>query len=56
LRIGRSSLLSILAGDLKGNRPAPANFVTRAEAWRPYRAYAAQHIWAEEEVTVIFKR
>ena len=30
--------------------------VTRAEAWRPYRAYAAQHIWAEDEATVIFKR
>jgi len=26
-------------------RPTPAALVARAEAWRPWRAYAAQHLW-----------
>lgn len=39
-----------------GTRPTPAQLGTRAEAWRPYRAYAAQHIWAEDEANVIFKK
>ncbi len=26
-------------------RPTPAALLTRAEAWRPWRAYAAQHLW-----------
>ena len=29
-----------------GLRPAPADVLARAEAWRPLRAYAAQHLWA----------
>ena len=29
-----------------GARPTPANLLTRAESWRPWRAYAAQHLWA----------
>ena len=28
-----------------GTRPTPAALLTRAEAWRPWRAYAAQHLW-----------
>ncbi|PJI55007.1 3-methyladenine DNA glycosylase 2, partial [Methylobacterium radiotolerans] len=24
----------------------------RAEAWRPFRAYAAQHLWAADEAAV----
>jgi AraC family transcriptional regulator of adaptative response / DNA-3-methyladenine glycosylase II len=24
----------------------PANLLSRAESWRPWRAYAAQHLWA----------
>jgi AraC family transcriptional regulator of adaptative response / DNA-3-methyladenine glycosylase II len=28
-----------------GKRPTPAAILTRAEAWRPWRAYAAQHLW-----------
>lgn len=26
-------------------RPSPAEILVRAEAWRPWRAYAAQHLW-----------
>ena len=29
-----------------GKRPAPKALIARAEAWRPWRAYAAQHLWA----------
>jgi AraC family transcriptional regulator of adaptative response / DNA-3-methyladenine glycosylase II len=28
-----------------GVRPTPAAVLARAEAWRPWRAYAAQHLW-----------
>jgi AraC family transcriptional regulator of adaptative response / DNA-3-methyladenine glycosylase II len=33
-----------------GVRPAPAALIDRAEAWRPWRAYAAQHLWCAEPV------
>jgi AraC family transcriptional regulator of adaptative response / DNA-3-methyladenine glycosylase II len=29
-----------------GHRPSPAELLRRAEAWRPYRAYAALHLWS----------
>ncbi len=29
-----------------GERPTPAELLKRAERWRPWRAYAAQHLWA----------
>ena len=29
-----------------GKRPEPSELLRRAEAWRPWRAYAAQHLWA----------
>ena len=29
-----------------GCRPTPASLLQRAEPWRPWRAYAAQHLWA----------
>lgn len=32
--------------DSHGQRPSPAEISARAEAWRPWRAYAAQHLWA----------
>lgn len=32
--------------DEAGNRPSPAELLARAEAWRPWRAYAASHLWA----------
>ncbi len=32
----------------KGRRPTPKALLARAEAWRPWRAYAAQHLWTSE--------
>jgi AraC family transcriptional regulator of adaptative response / DNA-3-methyladenine glycosylase II len=29
-----------------GTRPAESDVLARAEKWRPWRAYAAQHLWA----------
>ena len=34
------------AADRTGTRPTPADPLRRAEPWRPWRAYAAQHLWA----------
>ncbi|RAK52486.1 DNA-3-methyladenine glycosylase 2 family protein [Phenylobacterium deserti] len=31
-----------------GARPTPAELLARAEGWRPWRAYAAQHLWAAD--------
>ncbi|MFZ5668452.1 MAG: AlkA N-terminal domain-containing protein [Pseudomonadota bacterium] len=31
-----------------GGRPSPAQLLARAEAWRPWRAYAALHLWAAD--------
>ncbi len=31
-----------------GIRPGPAELTRRAEPWRPWRAYAAQHLWAAD--------
>ncbi len=30
----------------RGVRPTPASILTRADAWRPWRAYAAMHLWS----------
>jgi AraC family transcriptional regulator of adaptative response / DNA-3-methyladenine glycosylase II len=32
--------------DASGRRPNPSELLARAEAWRPWRAYAAQHLWS----------
>ena len=32
--------------DETGHRPTPRELSERAETWRPWRAYAAQHLWA----------
>jgi AraC family transcriptional regulator, regulatory protein of adaptative response / DNA-3-methyladenine glycosylase II len=32
-------------------KTTPANLLSRAESWRPWRAYAAQHLWAAKEKT-----
>ena len=40
-------LLRGVAG-LSGTRPTDAGLLDRAEPWRPWRAYAAQHLWAAE--------
>jgi AraC family transcriptional regulator, regulatory protein of adaptative response / DNA-3-methyladenine glycosylase II len=34
------------AAAMDGTRPTPAGLLRRAEPWRPWRAYAAQHLWA----------
>ncbi len=34
--------------DRTGRRPDPARLLARAERWRPWRAYAAQHLWASQ--------
>ena len=34
------------AADGGEGRPSPAQLTARAEAWRPWRAYAALHLWA----------
>jgi methylphosphotriester-DNA--protein-cysteine methyltransferase len=31
---------------LEGSRRAPSELIERSEGWRPWRAYAAQHLWA----------
>ncbi|HVU19143.1 MAG TPA: hypothetical protein VHE09_00305, partial [Rhizomicrobium sp.] len=31
-----------------GARPTPKALLARAEAWRPWRAYAAQHLWTSD--------
>jgi AraC family transcriptional regulator of adaptative response / DNA-3-methyladenine glycosylase II len=32
--------------DAEGKRPTARELLARAERWRPWRAYAAQHLWA----------
>jgi AraC family transcriptional regulator, regulatory protein of adaptative response / DNA-3-methyladenine glycosylase II len=41
--------------DAEGNRPTPAELAARAEAWRPWRAYAAQHLWAADAASSLPK-
>lgn len=36
------------AEKIDGTRPTSAGLLTRAESWRPWRAYAAQHLWAAD--------
>jgi AraC family transcriptional regulator of adaptative response / DNA-3-methyladenine glycosylase II len=31
-----------------GKRPTPKALLARAESWRPWRAYAAQHLWTSD--------
>ena len=38
-------LLRAMADD-SGRRPSPSELLTRSERWRPWRAYAALHLWA----------
>jgi hypothetical protein len=35
-----------------GARPAASEVLVRAEAWRPWRAYAAQHLWTRDAEAV----
>jgi AraC family transcriptional regulator of adaptative response / DNA-3-methyladenine glycosylase II len=52
-----ASDVGLLRGAARGasTRPTPADLLQRAEPWRPWRAYAAQHLWvadAERDQTV----
>src|SRR4029077_18155062 len=35
-------------GQGRGARPSPAELLEHAEQWRPWRSYAALHLWASE--------
>jgi AraC family transcriptional regulator of adaptative response / DNA-3-methyladenine glycosylase II len=37
------------AATMDGARPTSAHLLDRAESWRPWRAYAAQHLWAADK-------
>jgi AraC family transcriptional regulator of adaptative response / DNA-3-methyladenine glycosylase II len=41
------------AAMIAGTRPSPADLVGRAEPWRPWRAYAAQHLWAADASAMV---
>jgi AraC family transcriptional regulator of adaptative response / DNA-3-methyladenine glycosylase II len=36
------------AASIDGAKVMPTNLLGRAESWRPWRAYAAQHLWAAD--------
>jgi AraC family transcriptional regulator of adaptative response / DNA-3-methyladenine glycosylase II len=38
-----------------GHRPSPGELRDLSEAWRPWRAYAAQHLWAADAAAQIAK-
>jgi AraC family transcriptional regulator, regulatory protein of adaptative response / DNA-3-methyladenine glycosylase II len=40
------------AGLIEGMRSSPDSLLKRAESWRPWRAYAAQHLWAAQAVRI----
>jgi AraC family transcriptional regulator of adaptative response / DNA-3-methyladenine glycosylase II len=41
--------------DRNGVRPSPAALLTHAEQWRPWRAYAALHLWAADSHAIVEK-
>jgi len=43
-----AALLRCPAMALGGKRPTPKLLAARAESWRPWRAYAAQHLWTHD--------
>jgi AraC family transcriptional regulator, regulatory protein of adaptative response / DNA-3-methyladenine glycosylase II len=47
--VGDIGLLRALA-DRRGKRPTRGEMLATAERWRPWRAYAAQHLWASRGV------
>jgi AraC family transcriptional regulator, regulatory protein of adaptative response / DNA-3-methyladenine glycosylase II len=44
--IGLMQAMADVDADTNGQRPTPRALLARAEPWRPWRAYAAQHLWA----------
>ena len=51
---GDVGLLRALAKD--GTRPSADDLTARAEGWRPWRAYAALHLWASDPAAPAIKR
>ncbi len=49
------ALLRAMA-DETGKRPTADELLTRSERWRPWRAYAAQHLWAHDAAQPDLKR
>jgi AraC family transcriptional regulator of adaptative response / DNA-3-methyladenine glycosylase II len=44
-----ASDVALLRSAARGSaRPTPADLMQRAEPWRPWRAYAAQHLWVAD--------
>jgi AraC family transcriptional regulator, regulatory protein of adaptative response / DNA-3-methyladenine glycosylase II len=44
-----ASDVGLLRGAARGStRPTPADLLQRSEPWRPWRAYAAQHLWTAD--------
>lgn len=41
------------AMDSGGGKPSPAALVATAERWRPWRAYAAMHLWMQDGISLI---
>jgi len=41
---------------LDGARSTVSNLLMRSESWRPWRAYAAQHLWAADAATITESR
>jgi len=37
---------------IDGMRSSPDSLLKRSESWRPWRAYAAQHLWAAQSVRI----
>jgi AraC family transcriptional regulator of adaptative response / DNA-3-methyladenine glycosylase II len=48
---GDAGLLRAIGGEHRV-RPSPAGLLARAERWRPWRAYAALHLWISESSTI----
>lgn len=51
LPVGDIGLMRAL--DTGAGRPTPAQLLARAEAWRPWRAYAAMHLWAADAARTV---
>jgi AraC family transcriptional regulator of adaptative response / DNA-3-methyladenine glycosylase II len=42
--------------DGEGVRPTPEALLDTSQRWRPWRAYAAQHLWAADAAQPVQKR
>jgi AraC family transcriptional regulator of adaptative response / DNA-3-methyladenine glycosylase II len=39
-----------------GKRATPDDLLAMAQSWRPWRAYAAQHLWTADATPVVRKK